>query len=114
MKRKGEIKMQMTIQEIKNAIRYNELNSIETLQAAYTGIKYNNDGIIQTLGYDDLSNIVMMLRYLAEKCELLRRRTNSIYDAFAAFNLRETIFDTVDEYQKEMNNKIRQMLAARK
>ena len=56
----------MTIQEIKNAIRYNELNSIETLQAAYTGIKYNNDGIIQTLGYDDLSNIVMMLRYIAE------------------------------------------------
>lgn len=106
--------MQMTIQEIKNAIRYNELNSIETLQAAYTGIKHNNDGIIQTLGYDDLSNIVMMLRYIAEKCELLRRRTNSIYDAFAAFNLRETIFDTVDEYQKEMNNKIRQTLAARK
>ena len=49
-----------------------------------------------------------------EKCELLRRRTNSIYDAFAAFNLRETVFDTVDEYQKEMNNKIRHMLAARK
>lgn len=106
--------MQMTIQEIKNAIRYNELSSIETLQAAYAGIKHNNDGIIQTLGYDDLSNIVMMLRYIAEKCELLRRRTNSIYDAFAAFNLRETIFDTVDEYQKEMNNKIRQTLAARK
>lgn len=106
--------MLMTIQEIKNAIRHNELNSIETLQAAYTGIKYNNDGIIQTLGYDDLSNIVMMLRYIAEKCELLRRRTNSIYDAFAAFNLRETVFDTVDEYQKEMNNKIRHMLAARK
>lgn len=55
----------------------------------------------------------MMLRYLAEKCELLRRRTSSIYDAFAAFNLRETIFDTIDEYQKEMNNQIRQMLAAR-
>ena len=102
--------MQMTIQEIKNAIRYNELNNIETLQ----GIKYNNDGIIQTLGYDDLSNIVMMLRYISEKCELLRRRTNSIYDAFAAFNLRETIFDTIDEYQKEMNNQIRQILAARK
>lgn len=58
--------MQMTIQEIKNAIKYNELNNIETLQAAYTGVKYNNDGIIQTLGYDDLSNIVMMLRYLAK------------------------------------------------
>lgn len=106
--------MQMTIQEIKNAIRYNKLNSIETLQAAYTGIKYNNGVIIQTLGYDDLSNIVMMLRYIAEKCELLRRRTNSIYDALAAFNLRETIFNTVDEYQKEMNNQIRQILAARK
>lgn len=105
--------MLMTIQEIKHAIRYNELNSIETLQAAYTGIKYNNDGIIQTLGYNDLSNIVMMLRYIAEKCELLRRRTNSIYDAFAAFNLRYAIFNTVDEYQKEMNNQIRQMIAAR-
>lgn len=52
--------MQMTIQEIKNAIKYNELNNIETLQATYTDIKHNNDGIIQALGYDDLSNIVMM------------------------------------------------------
>ena len=49
-----------------------------------------------------------------QKRKLLRRRTNSIYDALAAFNLRETIFDTVDEYQKEMNNQIRQILAARK
>ena len=104
----------MTIQEINNAIKYNKLNNIETLQATYTGIKHNNEGIIQTLGYDDLSNIVMMLRYIAEKCELLRRRTNSIYDAFAAFNLRETIFDSVEEYQKEMINQIRQMLADRK
>lgn len=105
--------MQMTIQEIKNAIKYNELNNIETLQATYTGIKHNNDGIIQMLGYDDLSNIIMMLRYIAEKCELLRQHTNSIYDAFAAFNLRETIFDTIDECQQEMNNQIRHMLAAR-
>lgn len=43
--------MQMTIQEIKNAIKYNELNNIETLQATYTGIKHNNDGIIQALGF---------------------------------------------------------------
>lgn len=104
--------MQMTIQEIKNAIKYNELNNIETLQAAYTGVKYNNDGIIQTLGYDDLSNIVMMLRYLAEKCELLRRRTNSFAECFAAFKLREEIFDTVDIYRTEENNRIRQLLAA--
>lgn len=103
----------MTIQEIKNAIKYNELNNIETLQATYAGIKNNNNGIIQLLGYDDLSNIVMMLRYIAEKCELLRQRTNSIYDAFAAFNLRETVFNTIDEYQQEMNNQIRQIVAAR-
>ena len=105
--------MQMTIQEIKNAIKYNELNNMETLRDTYNGILNNNDGIIQLLGYDDLSNIVMMLRYIAEKCELLRQHTNSIYDAFAAFNLRETIFDTIDEYQQEMNNQIRQIVAAR-
>lgn len=105
--------MQMTIQEIKNAIKYNELNNIETLQAAYTGIKYNNDGIIQTLGYDDLSNIVMMLRYLAEKCELLRRRSNSFAECFTAFNLREEIFDVVDAYTTEQNNRIRKLLATK-
>lgn len=103
--------MLMTIQEIKNAIRYNELNSIETLQAAYTGIKYNNDGIIQTLGYDDLSNIVMMLRYIAEKCELLRRHSGSFAECFAAFNLREEIFDTIDTFRNEEYNRIRQLLA---
>ena len=105
--------MQMTIQEIKNAIKYNELNSVEIIQDAYESIKHTNKGILDVLGTDDIANLTMMLRYLAEKCELLRRRTNSIYDAFAAFNLRETIFDTIDEYQKEMNNQIRQMLAAR-
>ena len=39
--------MQMTIQEIKNAIKYNELNNIETLQAAYT--KEMNNQIRQML-----------------------------------------------------------------
>ena len=31
--------MQMTIQEIKNAIRYNELNSVEIIKDVYESIK---------------------------------------------------------------------------
>ena len=104
--------MQMTIQEIKNAIRYNELNSVEIIKAAYESIKHTNKGILDALGTDDIANLTMMLRYLAESCELLRRRSNSFAECFAAFNLREEIFDTVDIYRAEENNRIRQLLAA--
>lgn len=73
----------------------------------------NNKGILDVLGTDDIANLTMMLRYLAEKCELLRRRSNSFAECFAAFNLREEIFDVVDTYTTEQNNRIRKLLATK-
>lgn len=105
--------MQMTIQEIKNAIRYNELNSVEIIKEVYESIKHTNKGILDVLGTDDIANLTMMLRYLAEKCELLRRRSNSFAECFTAFNLREEIFDVVDTYTTEQNNRIRKLLATK-
>lgn len=105
--------MQMTIQEIKNAIRYNELNSVEIIKEVYESIKHTNEGILDVLGTDDIANLTMMLRYLAEKCELLRRRSNSFAECFAAFNLRKEIFDVVDTYTTEQNNRIRKLLATK-
>lgn len=105
--------MQMTIQEIKTAIRYNELNSVEIIKDAYESIKHTNNGILDVLGADDIVNLTMMLRYLAEKCELVRRRSNSFAECFAAFNLREEIFDVVDTYTTEQNNRIRKLLATK-
>lgn len=105
--------MQMTIQEIKNAIRYNELNSVEIIKEVYESIKHTNEGILDVLGTDDIANLTMMLRYLAEKCELVRRRSNSFAECFAAFNLREEIFDVVDTYTTEQNNRIRKLLATK-
>lgn len=105
--------MQMTIQEIKNAIKYNELNSVEIIKEVYESIKHTNEGILDVLGTDDIANLTMMLRYLAEKCELLRRRSNSFAECFAAFNLREEIFDVVDTYTTEQNNRIRKLLATK-
>ena len=105
--------MQMTIQEIKTAIRYNELNSVEIIKDAYESIKHTNKGILDVLGADDIANLTIMLRYLAEKCELLRRRSNSFAECFAAFNLREEIFDVVDAYTTEQNNRIRKLLATK-
>ena len=105
--------MQMTIQEIKNAIRYNELNSVEIIKEVYESIKHTNEGILDVLGTDDIANLTMMLRYLAEKCELLRRRSNSFAECFAAFNLREEILDVVDTYTTEQNNRIRKLLATK-
>lgn len=105
--------MQMTIQEIKNAIRYNELNSVEIIKEVYKSIKHTNEGILDVLGTDDIATLTMMLRYLAEKCELLRRRSNSFAECFAAFNLREEIFDVVDTYTTEQNNRIRKLLATK-
>lgn len=77
--------MQMTIQEIKNAIRYNELNSVEIIKEVYESIKHTNEGILDVLGTDDIANLTMMLRYLAEKCELLRRGYTSFYFCFILF-----------------------------
>lgn len=105
--------MQMTIQEIKNSIRYNELNSVEIIKEVYESIKHTNEGILDVLGADDIANLTMMLRYLAEKCELVRRRSNSFAECFAAFNLREEIFDVVDTYTTEQNNRIRKLLATK-
>lgn len=103
----------MTIQEIKTAIRYNELNSVEIIKEVYESIKHTNEGILDVLGADDIANLTMMLRYLAEKCELVRRRSNSFAECFAAFNLREEIFDVVDTYTTEQNNRIRKLLATK-
>lgn len=103
----------MRIRKYNEAIRYNELNSVEIIKDAYESIKHTNKGILDVLGTDDIANLTMMLRYLPEKCELLRRRSNSFAECFAAFNLREEIFDVVDTYTTEQNNRIRKLLATK-
>lgn len=101
--------MQMTIQEIKTAIRYTELNSIEIIKSTYESIKNANDGILDILGVDDIENIYFMLVLLAEKCELIN--SSSLSDeGFKAFKLRYKIFETAGIYMRSKNNIIRRVL----
>lgn len=107
--------MQMTIQEIKNAINYDELNSVEIIKTTFESIKNANDGILEILGVDDLENIYFMLVLLAEKCELLSRRSklsSQSSEGFKAFELRYKIFETAGFYTRARNNIIRRVLAA--
>lgn len=106
--------MQMTIQEIKAAIKYNELNSVEIIKNTYESIRNANDGILEILGIDDLENIYFMFVLLAEKCELISRHSNPSDlsdEGYKAFKLRYKIFETAGIYIRSKNNIIRQMLA---
>ena len=101
----------MTIQEIKNAINYDELNSVEIIKTTYESIKSANNGILDILGTDDINNMIMMFRYLAEKSELIRRSTQSD-ESFEAFKLNFEIFETIKLYRSHENNRVRRLLAA--